>query len=396
MGTEAEISLGQVADKLREILSAHREEIEEAFLARMQNPGIPEMEVPEFDAEGLVGMRASAEDSLSALIESFEQGEDWEPALPPALAAQIRYTARRGVPLEVILRSASVFGAIFIDALIRGLDDRYMRAAIQYMAWWQSRNQDKVMAAFAAEYTNEAERLSRSPTHELREQVKGLLEGQPWSGGALDYQLDACHIGMVVAGKKVDLIFRRLAESLGCDLLVVPDAEDTYWLWLGAQRRMEFSDVERSASASTDSLVVGSGEPRDGVVGWRLSHVEAEAAMPVALLEGPGLLRHSNVALLAGALRHEAIGKSLIDRYLAPIGAHRDSEELRRTLRVYFELNCNAVSTASSLGVNRHTVQRRLKRVEEAIGEPAAARQAEFGVALRLQELTARTRAAIG
>ena len=67
-----------------------------------------------------------------------------------------------------------------------------------------------------------------------------------------------------------------------------------------------------------------------------------------------------------------------MDRYLMPLDGHRDGGSTQ-TLRAYFELNCNAVSTASSLGVNRHTVQRRLKRVEEAIGEPPAARPASSG-----------------
>jgi DNA-binding PucR family transcriptional regulator len=173
--------------------------------------------------------------------------------------------------------------------------------------------------------------------------------------------------------------------------LIAPDAEHTFWIWLGAPRQLDFSGLECAVFTTADSLTISAGEPRSGIGGWRLSHLEAEAAAPVAALEGPGLVRHSNVALLASALYREEVGRSLTSRYLEPLDRHRDAEDLKNTLRTYFELSCNAASTASALGVNRHTVQRRLRRVEEAIGEPPSSRHAEFGVALQLERLTADT-----
>lgn len=390
MCAEELASLAEIAEKLRALLSAHSEEIEEAVVARMLNSGL---DLPTFETEGLVGVRPSAKESLNTMIESFEKGDDWNPVLPPALVAQIRYAARRDVSLEQVMRGAAIIGSVFIDALFQRLDDRDAHAALQYIVAWQGQNQDKMMAAFAAHYTTELERLKQSSTHELSAQVKKLLEGQTRDTSAIDYRFDACHIGLIAAGEKVDLVCKRLAERLGCDLLVVPAAEGTFWVWLGAPREIRYPDLERLVSAMADTLTIGAGEPRDGIVGWRLTHQEAKAAAPVALLEGPGLVRHSSVALLASALCHEETGRSLVDRYLTPLDQHRDADDLRKTLGVYFELSCNAASTASALGVNRHTVQRRLKRVEESIGEPSSARQAEFGVALRLQQLTARTTA---
>jgi hypothetical protein len=393
MCAEEAISLKEIAEKLRALLLAHSEEIEEAVVARLQNSGL---DIPPMNAEGLAGLRPTARESLNSMIDSYELGEDWEVVLPPAAVTQIRHLARRDVPLESVMRLVALMGSVLIDALFQRLDDRDARVALQYMATWQNRNLDKMMTSFATEYTTELERLNRSPKRELGTQVKRLLEGQPGNANAFGYQLDGCHIGLIAIGERVDLASKRLAETLGCDLLIVPDAEDTYWIWLGAPRQIEFSDFERSVSAVKDSLIISAGEPRNGIVGWRLTHLEAEAAAPVALLEGSGLVRHSNVALLASALCHVATGRSLMDRYLKPLDRHRDAEDLRKTLRVYFELGCNAVSTASALGVNRHTVQRRLKRVEDSIGEPSSSRQAEFGVALRLEQLTARTPSVVG
>ena len=41
---------------------------------------------------------------------------------------------------------------------------------------------------------------------------------------------------------------------------------------------------------------------------------------------------------------------------------------LRETLRAYFAAGFNAATAAAALEVDRHTVQRRLRKVEEALG----------------------------
>jgi PucR-like helix-turn-helix protein/diguanylate cyclase with GGDEF domain len=389
MAVEDEVSREQLLAKLRTILSENREEIESALIARMKTMG-REAGVP-VSAEALAAVRPSASESLSTMIESFEQGEDWEPALPPGLIAQLKLAARQGLPLEWIVRGMGTVGAVFLDAMGRRLSDREASAAMRYMGTWQSRNSDRVTAAFVSAYTEELERLEKSPTYERREKVRELIEGGPIDLSALDYRLDRCHIGLVASGEKADVITRHLAERLGCELLIVPDAEHAFWAWLGASRRLSFSDLEEATAEHGDRLAISAGEPREGAQGWRLSHLEAEAAAPVAALAGSGLVRHSNVVLLASALREEKVGDSLIGRYLTPLDRHRDADDLKNTLRTYFELSCNAASTASALDVNRHTVQRRLRRVEEAIGEPPSARHAEFSVALQLERLTAVT-----
>ncbi len=372
-------------------MRAHSEEVEQAFTARMRS-GIDSP----IDAEVMAGIGPAAFDSVSAMIESFEQGDEWTPTLPPGLTAAIRYSARHDVPLELLMRSVTIMGSVFVEFLVGKLNESEAVLVMQYIATWQSRNLDRVLGLFAAEYADELERLNRSPTRALGERVERLLTGGSEDAATLEYQLDAWHIGLVVTGEKMDLVCRRLAETLGCDILIVPGGgEDTLWAWLGAPRQIQFSEFEQSALTTAAALRIGAGEPRDGIKGWRLTHQEALAALPVAKLEGQGVVRYSNVSLLASALCDEATGRSLLDRYLKPLDRHRDARDLRKTLRVYFDLSCNAVSTASALGVNRHTIQRRLKRVEEAIGEPASARQAEFGVALRLEELTGRTRSTV-
>jgi DNA-binding PucR family transcriptional regulator len=60
---------------------------------------------------------------------------------------------------------------------------------------------------------------------------------------------------------------------------------------------------------------------------------------------------------------------------------------MRKTLRTYMDHGCNATSTATSLGVDRHTIQRRLRRAEEVLGRRVDACRSELEVALHLEQL---------
>jgi DNA-binding PucR family transcriptional regulator len=67
--------------------------------------------------------------------------------------------------------------------------------------------------------------------------------------------------------------------------------------------------------------------------------------------------------------------------------SRRDRDVLRATLRAYYAADCNAASSAASLGVDRQTVRRRLRKVEEAIGRPLDGCRVEMEMALRIDDL---------
>jgi hypothetical protein len=340
----------------------------------------------------VTAVRAALVESVNAMISSFEEGDEWEARMPPALVTQIQYMARHGMSLEEILRGFTLIGNVFFEFFVDKLGQLPQdENTLRYMAHWQSLHYEKVVNSFTSVYTAEIERMDNSPSRELREQVKRLLAGELADVAKLGYRLDSFHIGAIATGPDAELASQTLAERMGCELLLVPSGEDTVWAWFGARRRIEFAKLEQSLGVKgpAGDLTVTVGEPREGVDGWRLTHREAEAALIVALIERPRLTRYSDVALLAEALRGEASGPSLIDRYLQPLDRHRDGGGLRETLRVYLDRDCNAASASAALGVDRHTVQRRLKRVEVAVGEPIPARRAELDLALRLEQLTA-------
>jgi len=251
---------------------------------------------------------------------------------------------------------------------------------------------DRLMAAVATEYMDEIARMRRSPTQRLAERVQRLVAGEsPADVGALEYAFDAWHLGLIAKGGKAEACARALAAGLGSQVLIVPRGEGIVWAWLGARRPLAAPDLERLLSngvAGDASLAVG--EPRHGLEGWRLTHHEAQAAQEVMLHKPQRIIRARDVMLVAAVLRDDALARSLLDTYLTPLEGHGDSGAvLRGTLRAYFSAGLNAATAAAALAVDRHTVQRRLRKVEEALGRLLPDCHAELVVALDLEELQA-------
>jgi DNA-binding PucR family transcriptional regulator len=108
----------------------------------------------------------------------------------------------------------------------------------------------------------------------------------------------------------------------------------------------------------------------------------------VALRRPRRMTLFRDVALLAAVMRDDLMASSLEQLYLEPLrGGGDDGCTLRDTLRAYLACGCSASSAASALGVNRHTVEGRVRRVELRLGRPLPTWRAEMEVALRVEQL---------
>jgi DNA-binding PucR family transcriptional regulator len=206
--------------------------------------------------------------------------------------------------------------------------------------------------------------------------------------GELDYDFDAEHVAVIAMGAKAGETVRKMAAGLGCQLLSVLRSEETVWAWLGSRRRLATADLERVMPARESaglSLVLGG--PESGIDGWRLAHRQAQAALLVALRRPQTLTRYADVALLAAVLRDREMARSLVEIHLSPLEDQKDGAVSRQTLRAYFAAGCNAATAAAALGVDRHTVERRLNTIETRLGRPLHACHAELEVALRIEEI---------
>jgi hypothetical protein len=250
---------------------------------------------------------------------------------------------------------------------------------------------ERLIASIAHEYRLEHELTDRSPERHRAELVQRLLAGTPVDADELGYELDAWHLCVIATGANAEKAVRGLAVALGRELLpVARDGE--VWAWLGGQRKLVITDVERVLSAQelTDvSLAIG--EAARGVEGWRLTHREAQAALLVARHRPPRrLTRYLDVALDATALQDEALADSLIERYLSPLDDMSiGGQAARRTLRALFEAEHNVSSAAHPLKVHRSTVHRWREEIERRLGYRLHEHQAEIEVALRIEDLRA-------
>jgi hypothetical protein len=371
----------QLAGWLRERMAV----IEEAILARIR--ALPDS--VDHDPEFVEGLRAAVKQSVDYSLLSIEHGENWSAPIPPAISALARRAARDGASLEAVLRRYVAADRLMRE-FIMDTADRLPSHVTRRILSTQGPQFDGLVGFITAEYIHERERLMRSPSQHVTERVQQLLAGV--DDGNLDdlvYRLKAWHIGMVVQGEEAEQTVRKLASELDRQILVVRQADERVWAWLGGRQRLTIGDIERWLSGvevGDASLAVG--EPHRDIEGWRLTHHEARAAAQVMRRRPQRLTRGSEVLLLAAVLENDALTESLLRTYLAPLDHVSDSGEvLRQTLRAYFNADCNAATAAAALKVNRHTVCRRLQKTEEALGRLLQVCRPELEIALRAEEL---------
>lgn len=383
-------SVESVRAGLAERLRARRAELEEAIFARFRDVGF-DPAVGE-DAEYVAGARAAVAEAVDYGLMAIEHGEEWFGSIPPAAVAQARRAARNSVSLERVLLRYNAGHMLVEDFVMQETDHgdfSGQRIALRNVLRTQGALLDHFTESIAHEYQQEIERAAHSPELRRTEHVQRLLAGAPVDPAELGYEFDAEHLGVIAMGAKAGETVRGLAAELGRELLSVSRSERTVWAWFGGQRRVANADIERLLSVKEPAGVsLAIGESSTGIDGWRLTHRQAQAAMLVALRRPQRLTWYSDVALLAAVLRDQALARSLVEVHLSPLEDQRDGGAVaRRTLRAYFAAGCNAATAAAALGVNRHTVERRLHTIEEKLGRLLHTCHAELEVALRLEEL---------
>jgi hypothetical protein len=365
--------------------------IEEVIFTRIRDP-VSFGSAGSGDAEYLAGLRATVIAVVDYVLTGIGQGEEWSGPIPSTAVAQARRAARCGVSLETLVLRY-IAGHRLLGEFVKDEADRAGYSshghALHQLRRAQESLLERLTAAIASEYQRERERMERSPEQCRRELVQKLLAGEPVDSARLDYEFDVWHLGVIATGTGAEKAVRALAHGLGRQLLTVSCGEGTVWAWLGGHRKLAITDVERFLlTGGVAGVPLAIGELRRGIDGWRLTHREAQAALPVALSRPQTLTRCADVPLEAALLQHELLADLLVKNYLSPFSSQKDGGAvLRETLRAYFVKECNAAKAGIALGVDRHTVGRRLHTIEEALGRLIPTCRAELEVALRLDEL---------
>ncbi len=367
-----------------------RDEIEQAILTRVY--GVSDTSKVA-DPEYLDGLRAAVSAALDYGLAGIGRGDERAPPVPPALLVQARMAARTGISLDTVLRRYFAGYAVLGDFLLEEAERGGLLGgtALKQLLRTQAALLDRLVEAVSQEHASEIESISGGDEDKRAEYVRRLLAGELLDASELDYDLSAHHLGVIATGPEAADAIRDLATFFDCRLLLVNRGERAVWAWLGGRQKLGPDRVERLTDRGLPEQVsLAIGEPSRGLAGWRLTHQQAQAALPIALRSSERMVRYSDVALLASMLRDDLLAMSLRELYLTPLTAERDGGAvLRETLRAYFAAERNTSSAAASLGVSRRTVANRLHAVEDRIGRPIGAALTEIDAALRLDDLSA-------
>ena len=367
-------------------LRARRAELEQAALARVTEISDP-ASAP--DPAYLAGLRAALSAALDyGLAAILAPAREPEP-VPVQLLGQARLAARNGVSLEAVLRRYAAGHSLLADTLLdeaaaAGIGAAELKLALRALG----ERYDRVVVAVSEEYGREAADRPLGAERRRCALVRRLLAGEPLDTSELGYSLEGHHLAIVASGASAAQALAELGGRLDRRLLLAEADEQSAWAWLGGRRRFESEELDFIASYPwPDGSALACGEPGRGLGGWRLSHRQAAAALPVAQRSPATLVHYADVALLASVLQDDLLATSLRQGYLAPLESERDGgAAAKQTLRAYFAAAGNVSSAAAALGVSRATVRSRLTAVEERLGRSLDAVATEFDLALRLDQ----------
>lgn len=342
------------------------------------------------DPEFMEAQRAAVAAAVDYGIEAVEFGEARCREVPAIFHAQARLTARSSVSLDMMMRRYFAGYVLLGDFLMREADQCSLNGAVlQCIMRDTAAVFDRLISTIAEEYQREERGLISSPDDRLAARVRALLRGELLEAPDIEYEFDAWHLGAVATGRERLGAIRHLAKTLDRRLLSIQSDEGILWAWLGGRALFDSDDLDIAlASLGNGEFCLALGEPAHGLTGWRLTHRQAQAVLPIAKRTGKPCLRYADGALLASLLQDDLLAASLQERYLSPLASERDGgEALRETLRAYFAADRNASSAAAALGVSRHTIANRLRTVEERVGRSLTSSGAEIEAALRLHDL---------
>jgi hypothetical protein len=381
----ADATAKQARIDLTRRLRTRRPEIERAVLTRVNAVSASDENL---DSEYVEGLRDAISAAVAYGLDVIEFGEERAPSPPPVLIVQARLAARTGVSLDTVLRRYFAGHALVVDFLIEEaepgglLGDTALRGLLRA----QSILFDRLLAVVSEEHTREVE--SRLATAEQRRlaQVERLLAGELVDTSGFPYDFGAHHLGLLADGPGALLAIRELARSLDRRLLTVCRGESEVWAWLGGRRELNLSKLGRCLATAWPARVsLAAGEPTAELEGWRLTHRQAKAAMPISKGSRGTVVHYADVALLAAIQRDDLLAASLREAYLVPLEAERDGGVVaKETLQAYFGADRNASSAAVALGVSRRTVENRLIAVERRLGRSLRTYATEMEMALRI------------
>jgi DNA-binding PucR family transcriptional regulator len=379
--------LGRVANRFEAGLAPLADQI----VARMRE------EIPEFGSADSPELWDTARrvtmQSRGIQARHIRQGRAKPEVLSEADAEAVHVSVHAGYSVGSVLHAFRIGHDVSIEAWMEAVDqvshseeDRsactraVVRSALAY--------DDRLARLLEQEYDAERNRVLGSSDQARLRLMRDLVDGVIDRAPMLEYDLDVEHIGLIAWGDSPDAVLKSLARRLDARLVSAPIPAGFRWAWLGS-RSFDSGVVDALtgfAPQNGSSLAIGQADA--GIEGFRRTHRQAGAAHVVATRKPQPLTLYRDVAPEALALRDESAAREFVSSVLTGIGGEdRRSQQLRATLRAYFQSEQNAAATAAALGVHDATIARHLTEVEDRICGGVNNRRVELEMALRLNSL---------
>ena len=367
-------------------------------------------EIPQLDDDKpLRALLASSIDSnVDACLQIMRHRIDLAAVRAPAVAVEYaRRLAQRGTPLTALLRAYRLGHAHFSDWLLTELaehtgDAEMIIATTLSLSRILAAYTDQTSEEMVAAYTQERENWLRIPNAPRTARIRDLLSGERVSvsttEAALGYRLRQYHVGLVcwaadataAAGSatRLEHTISHLAGKIAGsgEPVFLPRDESSAWAWLPLGIRNRFDAAEAAAGMDSD-LHFAFGDAARGVAGFRLTHQQALAAQAVALAAGspPRVVTFGEVAPVAMMLGSAELLRAWVLATLAGLATNDEHHaRLRDTLLVFLQSGGSYKAAAEQMMLHKNTVQYRIGKAEESLGQPAGKNRHDVALALRV------------
>jgi hypothetical protein len=344
------------------------------------------------DPEYLENQQLAVGAALEYSISSVELGEDRWPPVPPVLVTQARLAACNGVGLDNVLRRYFAGFTLFAGYVLQEAEVVSQRTSVSLHRFMQVQTAqfDQFVTTLCDEYNREREKWLRSSYRRQADRVEQLLSGELVDPSGLPIEFDSWHVGLVAKGPQIAEVLQAAAATLDLRLFLARPGSGVLWGWLFSQRTPDPNRIqEELARGAPEGSSFAIGEASKGLAGWRTTHQQARACLPVAVKGSGRVVRYSEVGVIAALLQDELLIASLRRRYLRPLaGEKEDGSVLRDTLRAYLSAERNVSSTAAALGISRSTVNIRGRTIEKRLGQPWGDCILELEATLQLDDLS--------
>ena len=346
---------------------------------------------------------------LLAWARAFVRGVTPDEVESPAEAyAYARALARRGVPLDVLLR----IHRLALGVLLQAWEDRMgpadsaeqLLAATKRSIEVNFEYHDTLMEGLSAEYQRERERWVRGAEALRRETITAILGEQPVetdsASSILGYDLRRHHVGLVLWAQptaddpQVIPRLERAAIAAAAHLeaarpLTLPVDGSTMWAWAARDAEPTRELIDSVAAArDADGVSIALGAPGRGVGGFRRTHRDAVDTARVAVVSHrrPGTIIAFHTVELAALLAGdpERTRRFVHEQLGALVRDDDESARLRATLMIYLQENGSRVATAERIGVHPNTVANRIRTCRELLDRDLSKEQVSLLVALAL------------